>query len=78
MTEETDRDLERLPADVLMDETAISLRAYLSGLSDDHLARYDPASAEVVSATEVDHIVPRRVRPELEFSLENLQGLCKR
>ncbi len=33
---------------------------------------------EVVSATEVDHIVPRRVRPELELSLENLQALCKR
>ncbi len=34
--------------------------------------------SEVVSATEVDHIVPRRVRPEIELSLENLQGLCKR
>ena len=34
--------------------------------------------SEVVSATEVDHIVPRRVRPELELSLENLQALCKR
>ncbi len=33
---------------------------------------------EVVSATEVDHIVPRRVGPELELSLENLQALCKR
>ena len=26
----------------------------------------------------MDHIVPRRVRPELELSLENLQALCKR
>ena len=34
--------------------------------------------SEVVSATEVDHIVPRRVRPELELALENLQALCKR
>ncbi len=34
--------------------------------------------SEVVSATEVDHIVPRRVRPDLELSLENLQALCKR
>ncbi len=34
--------------------------------------------SEVVSATEMDHIVPRRVRPELELSLENLQALCKR
>ena len=34
--------------------------------------------SEVVSATEVDHIVPRRVRAELEVSLENLQALCKR
>ena len=34
--------------------------------------------SEVVSATEVDHIVPRRIRPDLELSLENLQALCKR
>ena len=34
--------------------------------------------SEVVSATEVDHIVPRRVRAGLELSLENLQALCKR
>ncbi len=34
--------------------------------------------SEVVSATEVDHIVPRRVRRKLELSLENLQALCKR
>ncbi len=34
--------------------------------------------SEVVSATEVDHVGPRRVRPELELSLENLQALCKR
>ncbi len=33
---------------------------------------------EVVSATEVDHIVPRRARPERELSLENLQALCGR
>ncbi len=33
--------------------------------------------SEVVSATEVDHIVPRRVRPELELSVRNLQGLCR-
>ena len=34
--------------------------------------------SEVISATEVDHIVPRRVRAELELSLENLQALCRR
>lgn len=43
MTEETERDLESLPADVAMDETDISLRAYLSRLSDEHLAQYDSA-----------------------------------
>ena len=41
MTEPTDRDLESLPADVPMDETDISLRAYLSRLGDEHLARYN-------------------------------------
>lgn len=37
------RDYECLPAGVPMDETDISLRAYLSRLSDEHLARYDPS-----------------------------------
>lgn len=35
-------DFERLPAGVPMDETDVSLRAYLAGLSDEHLAQYDP------------------------------------
>jgi hypothetical protein len=35
-------DYEHLPAGVPMDETDVSLRAYLSRLSDGHLARYDP------------------------------------
>lgn len=34
---------ERLPADEPMDETDISLRAYLAGLSDEHLSQYNPA-----------------------------------
>lgn len=38
-----DIDYERLPAGEPMDETDISLRAYFSRLSDEHLARYDPA-----------------------------------
>lgn len=33
---------------------------------------------EVIAATEVDHIIRRRLRPDLELSLENLQALCKR
>lgn len=41
MSEE--RDFESLPADLPMDETDVSLRAYLSRLPDEHLARYDPA-----------------------------------
>lgn len=36
-------DYEHLPADVPMDETDVSLRAYLARLSDGHLAKYDPA-----------------------------------
>jgi hypothetical protein len=35
-------DLEHVPSGVPMDETDVSLRAYLSGLSDAHLAEYDP------------------------------------
>jgi hypothetical protein len=34
--------LERLPGDGPMDETDIGLRAYLTRLSDEHLAQYDP------------------------------------
>ena len=36
-------DYEHLPAGVPMDETDVSLRAYLSGLTDERLAQYDPA-----------------------------------
>jgi len=36
-------DYESLPASMPMDETDVSLRAYLSRLDDDHLKKYDPA-----------------------------------
>jgi hypothetical protein len=36
-------DFERLPAHLRMDETDVSLRAYLAGLDDAHLRAYDPA-----------------------------------
>jgi hypothetical protein len=36
-------DFEHLPGDEPLDETEISLRAYLARLSDEHLARYDPS-----------------------------------
>lgn len=36
-------DYEHLPGDSRLDETDVSLRAYLARLSDEHLARYDPA-----------------------------------
>jgi hypothetical protein len=34
---------EHLPGDGRLDETDVSLRAYLASLSDEHLAQYDPA-----------------------------------
>ena len=34
-------DYEHFPGDERLDETDVSLRAYLASLSDDHLARYD-------------------------------------
>ena len=37
-----DIDYEHLPADEPMDETDVSLRAYLAALSDEQLAQYDP------------------------------------
>jgi hypothetical protein len=36
-------DLEHLPGDPPLDETDVSLRAYLARRSDDELARYDPS-----------------------------------
>ena len=41
----TDRepDFEHLPSGLPMDETDVSLRAYLSSLTEEHLAEYDPA-----------------------------------
>jgi hypothetical protein len=42
MSEEKQADFEHFPSDVPMDETDVSLRAYLSRLSDEHLAKYDP------------------------------------
>jgi hypothetical protein len=50
MNEQRRRALERLPDDGPLDETDVSLRAYLAGLSDDHIAQYDPSwSDEQVS-----------------------------
>ena len=43
MTDQKRPDFEHLPAGMPMDETDVSLRAYLSRLSDEHLAQYDPA-----------------------------------
>ncbi len=36
-------DYETYPPDALRDETDVSLRAYLTKLADDHLAKYDPS-----------------------------------
>lgn len=35
-------DYEHVPAEKRMDETDVSLRAYLAGLSDEHLREYSP------------------------------------
>ena len=35
-------DFEHLPSGVPMDETDVSLRAYIARLSEEHLAKYDP------------------------------------
>ena len=40
-------DYEHLPGDGPLDETDVSLRAYLARLSDEHLSRYDPAWTDV-------------------------------
>lgn len=34
-------------------------------------------SGQVVLATDVDHVVPRHIRPDLAYDRANLQALCK-
>ena len=41
-------DYEHLPGDDPLDETDVSLRAYLARLSDEHLANYDPSWTDEV------------------------------
>lgn len=36
-------DFEQFPAGMAMDETDVSLRAYMAGLSDERLREYDPS-----------------------------------
>ena len=43
MSTRSDIDYEHLPDDGPLDETDVSLRAYLARLSEEHLAAYDPA-----------------------------------
>jgi hypothetical protein len=43
MSRAAEPDYERLPGDGPLDETDVSLRAYLARLPDEHLAEYDPA-----------------------------------
>lgn len=43
MKNENEMNYEHLPAGLPMDETDVSLRAYLSRLTDERLLRYDPA-----------------------------------
>jgi hypothetical protein len=42
MSGATGVDFEHLPGDGPLDETDVSLRAYLARLSDEHLLKYDP------------------------------------
>src|SRR5437762_14096196 len=43
MKQNSAADFEHLPGDQALDETDVSLRAYLAGLSEEHLAQYDPS-----------------------------------
>jgi hypothetical protein len=43
MSEDRLFDFEHYPAGEALDETDISLRAYVSRLAEDHLAQYDPS-----------------------------------
>jgi len=43
MSEEQLQNLEHLPGDGPLDETDVSLRAYLARLSEEHLREYDPS-----------------------------------
>lgn len=46
-------------------------------LSQNPLCVMCEANGQLVTATVVDHIIPRRDRPDLELEESNLQGLCE-
>jgi len=58
----------------------LKLRAYI--LSQQPLCadpfREHEEHGEVTAANQVDHILSRKLRPDLELDPENLQGLCQR
>jgi 5-methylcytosine-specific restriction enzyme A len=46
-------------------------------LREDPLCIQCKAKGQLISATVVDHIIPRRANPDLELSWDNLQSLCE-
>jgi 5-methylcytosine-specific restriction protein A len=45
-------------------------------LNHEGLCRMCAAEGRTTEATTVDHIIPRRIKPELEYDPSNLQPLC--
>ena len=50
------------------------MRAYI--LNNEGLCRICAAEDRTTEAQTVDHIIPRRIRPDLELEPSNLQPLC--
>ncbi|MDQ1077995.1 HNH endonuclease [Pseudoroseomonas cervicalis] len=52
-------------------------RLRLQVLSDEPLCRFCHQAGRIVAATEVDHIQPIALRPDLRLARANLRSLCK-
>lgn len=52
-------------------------RLRLQVLAEEPLCRFCAEQGKVTAATEVDHIVPIRLRPDLRLERSNLRSLCK-
>jgi len=54
----------------------VRFRNFAMKLPENVLCRACKEQGRIVPATDLDHIKPRKEHPELQFSIENVQGLC--
>ncbi len=55
----------------------IRFRDYAMSLPENALCRECKERGLIVAASQLDHVKPRKEFPELAYSIENVQGLCR-